>query len=110
MLNLIFVTDQALRSELGLGGCIALSSWLPFRSEYPASITPGASNIKVFQVHGTADSVVSYRWGHGSHELLKTFIKSTPPRLMTIEGMGHSSDPSELEAVSSFLKTVFNIV
>ncbi|CAM9163053.1 unnamed protein product, partial [Ectocarpus fasciculatus] len=61
----------ALRSEVALGGCVALSSWLPFRADYPAAKTAAADNLKLFQAHGTADNVVRYTWGKSSHELLK---------------------------------------
>lgn len=104
-----FLLLQALRSDVTLGGCIALSSWLPFRSEYPEALTPEASTIRVFQVHGDADNVVGYHWGQGSHDLMKTFLTANPPSLMTIRGMGHSSHPSELDAVAKFISDVFGV-
>eukprot|EP01031_Cornospumella_fuschlensis_P040788 gene40788-49745_t len=48
----------ALRSQHSLGGCIALSTWVPFASEYPTSLSPAAANLKILQVHGDEDQVV----------------------------------------------------
>jgi predicted esterase len=59
-------------------------------------------------VHGDEDRVVSHKWGHGSHELLKSLAISPPPQFATIEGMGHSSDPEEMDLVKAFLKNVFS--
>ena len=94
-----------MRSPVELGGCIALSTWLPLKHEYPTARSPANKNVNIFQVHGTADSVVSFSWGKSSHELLKTFC-GVPPEFMHIEGMGHSSHPREIEAVNHFLKTI----
>lgn len=99
--------SQALRSEVALGGCVALSSWLPFRADYPAAKTAAADNLKLFQAHGTADNVVRYTWGKSSHELLKNLLPTTAPHFMPIEGMGHSSHPHEIAAVDQFLKSIF---
>lgn len=99
----------ALRSSHTLGGCIALSTWVPFRKEYPAALSSTAENLRVLQVHGDEDMVVSHRWGEGSHQLLKTMIKEPVPEFMTIEGMGHSSDDDEMAAVTRFLRSVFGL-
>ena len=48
--------------------------------------------------------MVSLKWGLGSHELLKTLVLAPAPQLMSIKGMGHSSDPTEIRAVREFLK------
>jgi predicted esterase len=40
--------------------------------------------------------------------MLKDLIKDPVPKFMTIEGMGHSSDPDEIEAVKAFLKEKLN--
>jgi predicted esterase len=48
--------------------------------------------------------VVGHQWGQASHELLKTLITDPAPRFETIHGMGHSSDPDELDLVKQFLE------
>lgn len=40
----------ALRSPHALGGCVALSTWLPLRDAYPAAISPAAKGLKILQV------------------------------------------------------------
>lgn len=75
----------SLRSEHSLGGCIALSTWLPFRSQYPDVLSSAATNLPVLQVHGDEDQVVSYPWGKGSHEVLKGLLTSPAPEFITIE-------------------------
>jgi len=40
----------ALRSQYSLGGCIALSAWLPFRNEYPAALSLNAKSLNILQV------------------------------------------------------------
>ena len=88
----------ALRSTHKLGGCVALSSWLPLRADYPAALTPESRTLPILQVHGDEDmvrilsfniylkkyvtsmstlyfysKVVGYEWGKGSHELIKIY-------------------------------------
>jgi predicted esterase len=77
------VLHAALRSPQALGGVVALSTWLPLRDHYPAQLSPTAGSLRILQVHGDEDRVVSYKWGKNSHELLKTMV-STPPAFHTI--------------------------
>lgn len=98
----------ALRSAHSLGGCIALSTWLPLRADYPAALSTANAALKILQVHGDEDRVVAYTSGKGSHEVLKDLISSPVPEFITIEGMGHSSDEEELAHVQRFLKSVFS--
>eukprot|EP01032_Pedospumella_encystans_P030342 gene30342-34250_t len=89
----------ALRSAHTLGGIVALSTWVPLRDDYPASFSSAMSTVPILQVHGDEDRVVGHKWGKGSHELLKTLSIKPEPQFITIEGMGHSSDPEEMEHV-----------
>ena len=75
----------SLRSTYKLGGCIALSTWLPLHKEYPAALSNIAVNLPILQVHGDEDMVVSHQWGRSSHDLLKTFITTPSPTFITIE-------------------------
>ena len=47
----------SLRSTHKLGGCVALSSWLPLRADYPAALTPESRTLPILQVHGDEDMV-----------------------------------------------------
>ena len=75
----------SLRSTYKLGGCIALSTWLPLHKEYPPALSNIAVNLPILQVHGDEDMVVSHQWGRSSHDLLKTLITTFPPTFITIE-------------------------
>jgi lysophospholipase-2 len=96
-----------LRSSHSLGGCIALSTWLPFRDQYPKAMSTAASNLRVLQVHGDEDQVVSFNWGSVSFNVIKTMLSNPAPEFIKIEGMGHSSDPEEMMQISLFLRSVF---
>jgi phospholipase/carboxylesterase len=40
----------ALRSPHALGGCVALSTWLPLRDEYPGALSSAARGLRIMQV------------------------------------------------------------
>ena len=91
------------------------------------------SSIKA---HGEDDVVVSHQWGIKSHRALKNMITGSAPVFKSIEvsylilyailfliilsmyvcvyihgyvkGMGHSSDPEEIEAVKNFIAEKLN--
>lgn len=75
---------NALRSPHNLGGCIALSSWVPLRGDYPDALGPHAKKLRVLQVHGDEDMVVSYKWGQMAHQLLKSLVSEEKPHFITI--------------------------
>ena len=103
--------DASLRSIHKLGGCIALSTWLPLQQQYPSSLGPHAASLRLLQVHGDEDSVVHYSWGKMSFGLLRSFITDSDraPAFVTIAGMGHSSDKEEIAAVKQFLHEVLRV-
>jgi len=96
----------AMRSVHPLAACIAFSTWLPLRAEYPAAASTHANTLPMLQVHGDADMVVGYKWGMESHKLLKTMVTSPEPQFHTIERMGHGSDEEEIAIVNNFVKNI----
>ncbi|CAM9926417.1 unnamed protein product [Discosporangium mesarthrocarpum] len=52
-----------LRSPEKLAGCVACSSWVPMRKDYPRALGSAAKDIPVAQCHGNQDDVVRYAWG-----------------------------------------------
>ena len=44
----------SLRYPVSLGGCVALSSWIPLRNDYPATFSDAQKSIPIIQVHGNA--------------------------------------------------------
>lgn len=93
----------SLRWSTPLAGCVALSTWLPFRADYPMALSGASKSLPIFQAHGEDDVVVSHHWGIMSHRLLKDMVTDSTPIFKSIEGMGHSSDPEEIEAVKHFI-------
>lgn len=54
----------ALRSNMNIAGCVALSSWLPLRNEYPDKLGSAfKSGVPIFQGHGLDDPVVPFQFG-----------------------------------------------
>lgn len=96
----------SLRSDVKLNSCVALSTWLPFRADFPASLSENSKELPILQVHGKDDQVVAFPWGMGTNTLLKQMIPST--EFMAIDDMGHSSDPEEIDRVKLFLNTHLN--
>ena len=93
----------ALRSPVPLGGCVALSTWLPLRSEYPKALSPHARSVKILQIHGSGDQMVPQVLGLATHNILRTFITSPQPKFINIDGMGHIVDQNTYSAIKHFL-------
>eukprot|EP00762_Andalucia_godoyi_P004373 ANDGO_08151.mRNA.1 Acyl-protein thioesterase 1 len=94
---------SALTSKDELGGCIALSSYLP-RIAQTERKTDGAF-LKVFMGHGDADSVVQYRWGLQSKEALQR-MQNVQVDFRTYRGMDHSACQEEIDDIRKFLDNI----
>lgn len=70
---------------VSFAGCVALSTWLPLRHDYPSSLSEKAKGLPILQVHGSADNIVGHHWGEESHNLLKTLVVAPEPRFLTIQ-------------------------
>ncbi|PRD19936.1 UNVERIFIED_CONTAM: Lypla2 [Trichonephila clavipes] len=84
----------ALRCNKPLGGVVALSCWLPLYKQFPYA-AEGNIDIPLLQCHGELDTVVPYKWGRMTHELLKTFMCNV--ELKTYKGLCHNSCEEELK-------------
>jgi len=95
-----------LRSDLALGGVMALSSYLPLvapGSPHAASAVSSANEgAKVFFGHGDADAVVQFGFGAASAEFLRK--RGLEVEFKTYRGMGHSARDDELADIAAFLK------
>lgn len=60
-----------LRHRAPLAGILALSGYLPLHESLPAEGSEANQQVEILQAHGQHDDVVSYRFGHGSAELLR---------------------------------------
>jgi len=61
-------------------------------------------NIIIIITTGDEDMVVNYAWGLKTSDFLKLHLTSSPT-FLTIQGMGHSSDPDEIRELKSFLES-----
>lgn len=98
----------ALNSPYKLGGCVALSTWLPLASDYATISTTSNSQLKILQIHGNADAVISQARGLESSEKLRSMNFAHPPRFTTIQGMGHTITAAELVDVKNFILSILN--
>ena len=92
----------ALRSEVKLAGCVAMSTYLPLRADYPDRFGAHAKSLKIFQAHGTSDMVLQYSYGKMSAELMQT--AGVDVDFKTYNGMAHSACAEEFDDVADFLK------
>jgi predicted esterase len=92
----------ALRSPTPLGGAIALSTWLPLSSSYPAALGAGATATPVLACHGTQDQVVRTEYGSRSVERLKELGVAAEWHTYR---MAHSAVPEEIAQVAKWLAT-----
>lgn len=83
-----------------LAGVVALSCWMPLRSEFPAGIL-GNSNTPILQCHGKSDSVVPYNFGELTSKLLTQFIPNL--EFKTYKNLSHSSSTEEMKDVEDFI-------
>lgn len=92
---------SALTFPQPLAGVIALSTWLPLRSKFPAEAV-GNRNTPVLQCHGNCDPLVPYKWGQATATLLKQFMTQT--EFKTYEGVSHTSCDEEMRDVKEFVE------
>jgi lysophospholipase-2 len=92
----------ALRSEVKLAGCVAMSTYLPLRADYPDRFGAHARSLKILQAHGTSDMVLQYSYGKMSAELMQA--AGVDVDFKTYNGMAHSACAEEFDDVADFLK------
>lgn len=93
-----------LRTERRLAGVVGLSSWLPLRSKYPSALSVASKDLDIFMGHGTADQVVSFRFGQKSAD----FIQGVDRKIAfhSYPGLTHSASAAEMADVSAFVSRV----
>eukprot|EP01113_Clastostelium_recurvatum_P043832 TRINITY_DN7313_c0_g1_i1.p1 TRINITY_DN7313_c0_g1~~TRINITY_DN7313_c0_g1_i1.p1 ORF type:complete len:247 (+),score=31.60 TRINITY_DN7313_c0_g1_i1:28-768(+) len=92
----------AFQHKTALAGCIALSGYLPRSTDFPGLMHASNKATPLFMAHGTEDEVVMYDWGKSSHDFL---VKAgvTNSKFVTLDMMGHSATPKELNMVADFI-------
>ena len=100
----VIALTAVLRSELKLAGCLALSTYLPLRDQYPAKFGPYARDVPILQGHGTNDMVLRYDYGKMSNDVLTS--NGVKADFKTYTGMAHSACAEEFDDVADFLESV----
>jgi lysophospholipase-2 len=100
------VALMMLRSDYGLAGVVALSSYLPLR-DMPGAVSKANARTPLFMAHGNADQVVDYHYGVNSAEVLKS-THQVPVEFKSYGGMGHSACPQEMQDMAAFLAKRLN--
>lgn len=93
-----------LRSGRKLAGVVALSTWLPMRDKYPGDMVEMSKELEFFMGHGTADQVVSYRFGDKCAQLLRGWERRV--EFHAYPGLMHSASAGEMEDVRDFIARV----
>ncbi|KAK3742777.1 hypothetical protein QZH41_013889, partial [Actinostola sp. cb2023] len=81
---------SVLTSSPTLAGVLALSSWLPLHSSFPAALK-GNNATPILQCHGEADPVVRYTLGRMTATLLSRMC--TKHEFQSFSDLAHSSSP-----------------
>ena len=95
----------SLRSDMKLAGCIACSSWLPLRDDYPEACGKTAKDLTILQCHGDEDLVVNSAWGKLSHDFIKDKLGVSDVAFKEYDGLAHGFCQDELNDVSAFLRS-----
>jgi len=91
----------ALTSEIPLGGCVALSCYLPGNQD---SYTAPQHNVPIFQAHGEEDSVVTFKRGQLTAEVVSRLVNNENHQFVSYPGMAHEATLEELEDVKTWLQ------
>lgn len=98
-----------LRSSRKLAGVVALSAWLPLRSNYSSmsgELPESVKSTPMIMCGGDADNVVNPLFQSRSAKVLQDIGMNVEFR--TYPGLAHSADPVELNDVAKFVKQAFN--
>lgn len=96
------------KDSIDFAGIMALSTYLPIKDHFDASKHLIPSKTPIYMCHGTADQVVSYRWGLRSQEYLKNDFGCSKLKFESLPDVGHSIDEKGIDSMIKFLKKVFN--
>ena len=95
----------ALQSRNKLAGIIALSCWLPLHEQLDLSQKVN-KDTPILQAHGDCDSIVPYKWGQMTSQLLQE--KLGKHEFKTYQELDDSSCPEELDDMKEFINKIFS--
>ena len=92
----------AMTRPKSVAGIIALSTWLPCNSRFPAEFK-GNSDTNCFIGHGTKDPLVGLSWAKESHDIVRKILPNTIYKLY--DGLDHQLLPEEIDQVQEFISS-----
>ena len=99
----------ALRFPEGLGGLMALSTYLPLRSSVQAEVADAESaqpkSLRIFMAHGTSDPMLPMRLGESSRDAMQAIGYSVEWFEYPME---HAICPQEISDISVWLQGCFS--
>ncbi|GLC35944.1 hypothetical protein PLESTB_000521800 [Pleodorina starrii] len=99
------VALMMLRSNIQLGGVVALSAYVPLSKEQPL-FSEANAKAPIFMCHGDADQTVAFAFGQRSFQLLSSIGANV--EFQTYLGMGHSACQREFNDVLDFIKPILS--
>jgi len=95
----------ALTGPYRFAGILALSTWLPLHTQFPAQLdksNPGKLATPIIHCQGDFDQMVPLNWAQMSNQFLKS-MGFTDVVFKTYAGLGHSATEQELSDVADFI-------
>jgi lysophospholipase-2 len=104
----IALTTTLHAAGVPLGGCFALSSYLPMAYDMYVGnleVLPSALEVPFYLAHGTDDAVLPYSFAVKTRQELDT-LGAKFVKMDTIEGLGHDLSDEELGLLAGFIANV----
>ena len=104
----IALTTTLHAAGVPLGGCFALSSYLPMAYDMYVGnleVLPSALEVPFYLAHGTEDAVLPYSFAVKTRQELDT-LGAKFVKMDTIEGLGHDLSDEELGLLADFIANV----
>lgn len=97
---------SALRHAEPLAGVLALSTYLPLRSQLADEANAANRNIPIFMAHGSFDTVITHEIASASADLLR---QQHYPLSWHEYPMAHSVCMEEIDDIRQFLRSILHI-
>ncbi len=98
----VVASRYALVSDIKLGGCCVIGSWIPMWEEYPKSFGKATKSIPFWVGHGDSDNMVN----HAVAKKCSDFVKSlgVDVNFCMYEHVGHHTCTKQINDVSKFIE------
>lgn len=101
------ISDLDKQNEKNFAGILALSTYLPIHEHFTAHQKEIPTKTQIYMAHGTADQVISHKWGEMSRSYLKNNLMCSNVEFESFPHLGHSINEKGIESIAKFLLKVF---